>query len=79
MRFSAEGGKKSMNKKQKKMLARILIAAALIVVYQFLPIEGVIKFVLYMVPYLVIGYDILIKAFKGIRNRQPFNALIRMS
>ena len=73
MRFSAEGGKKSMNKKQKKMLARILIAAALIVVYQFLPIEGVIKFVLYMVPYLVIGYDILIKAFKGIRNRQPFD------
>ena len=59
-----------MNKKQKKMLIRILAAAALMVVIHFLPLSGIPRFAAYMVPYLVIGYDILIKAGKGIRNGQ---------
>ncbi len=62
-----------MNKKQKKMLARILIAAVLMVALAFIPVTGVLRFVLYMVPYLITGYDILIKACKGIRNRQVFD------
>ena len=62
-----------MNKKQKKVLYRILIAAALMLLLALLPVEGVLKFILFLVPYLIIGYDILIKAFKGIRNRQPFD------
>ena len=62
-----------MNKKQKKMLARILIAAVLMVALAFIPVTGVLRFVLYLVPYLIIGYDILIKACKGIRNRQVFD------
>lgn len=62
-----------MNKKQKKMLSRILIASALMVALAFLPVEGWLRFVLYMVPYLVIGYDILRKAFKGICNKQVFD------
>ena len=62
-----------MNKKQKKMLARIIIASALIVVLSLLPIDGYLEFALYMIPYLVIGYDILKKAFKGIRNKQVFD------
>ena len=62
-----------MNKKQKKMLARILIAAVLMVALAFIPVTGVLRFVLYLVPYLIIGYDILIKAYKGIRNRQVFD------
>ena len=62
-----------MNKKQKKMLSRILIAGALMVALAFLPVEGWLRFVLYMVPYLVIGYDILRKAFKGICNKQVFD------
>lgn len=62
-----------MNKKQKKMLARIIIAAALLIGLNFVPIQGVLRFLIYLVPYLVIGYDILIKAGKGIRNRQVFD------
>lgn len=62
-----------MNKKQKKMLVRIIIAAALIIVLSFLPVEGYLKMALYMVPYLVIGYDILKKAWKGILNKQVFD------
>ena len=62
-----------MNKKQKKMLARILIAAALLAALHFIPTEGALRFALYMVPYLAIGYDILIKAGKGIKNRQVFD------
>ena len=62
-----------MNKKQKKMLARIIISAALIVLFSMLPIDGYVEFVLFMVPYLVIGYDILKKAWKGILNRQVFD------
>ena len=61
-----------MTKKQKKMLARILIATALMIILLFIPVTGVIRFVLYLIPYLIIGYDILIKAGKGIINRQVF-------
>ena len=68
-----------MNKKQKKMLARILIAAALLIGFHFLPFTGYVRFVFYLIPYLVIGYDILIKAFKGIKNRQPFDESLLMA
>ena len=62
-----------MNKKQKKMLTRIIIAFVLIAVLSVLSVDGYLEFALYMIPYLVIGYDILIKAFKGIRNKQVFD------
>lgn len=62
-----------MNKKQKKMLVRILLAAFLMVLLHLLPVKGMVRFALYLVPYLIIGYDILIKAGKGIRNRQVFD------
>ena len=67
-----------MNKKQKKMLIRIVdddedLAESLIVVFSLLPAEGYLRFVLFMIPYLVIGYDILKKAFKGILNKQVFD------
>ena len=62
-----------MNKKQKKMLIRIIIAAVLVVAFSLIPMEGYVKFVLFMIPYLVIGYDILKKAGKGILNRQMFD------
>ncbi|OUN34645.1 heavy metal translocating P-type ATPase [Lachnoclostridium sp. An76] len=68
-----------MSKKQKKMLARILIAAALMIALHFVPVEGMARFILYLVPYLVIGYDILLKAFKGIKNRQPFDESLLMA
>ena len=62
-----------MNKKQKKMLVRIIIAAALMIILYFVPVKGVIRFLLYLIPYFVIGYDILRKAFKGIMNHQVFD------
>ena len=66
-----------MNKKQKKMLTRIIIAAVLMIAFKvisaFVDIPTVILFIMYMVPYLVIGYDILRKAIKGILNRQVFD------
>ena len=62
-----------MNKKQKKVLTRIIIAFVLLVLLRFLPVDGFLRMALYMIPYLVIGYDILIKAFKGIRNKQVFD------
>ncbi len=68
-----------MNKKQKKMLARILIAAILMIGFHFLPVKGWFRFGLYLIPYLVIGYDILIKAGKGIKNRQPFDESFLMA
>lgn len=68
-----------MNKKQKKMLTRILIAAALLIGFHFLPFTGYVRFLFYLIPYLVIGYDILIKAFKGIKNRQPFDESLLMA
>ncbi len=62
-----------MNKKQKKVFTRIIIAFALIIILKWIPVEGYVRFALYMVPYLVIGYDILRKAGKGILNRQVFD------
>lgn len=62
-----------MTKKQKKVLIRIIVAAVLIIAFSFLPLEGCIRFICYMVPYLVIGYDVLRKAIKGILNRQVFD------
>ena len=62
-----------MTKKQKKVLIRIIIAAVLVIALQFVPVEGYVRFGLYMIPYLVIGYDILKKAGKGILNRQIFD------
>ena len=62
-----------MTKKQKKMLTRIIVSAVLMIGLAFLPIEGLPRFILYLIPYLVIGYDILIKAGKGILNRQIFD------
>ena len=62
-----------MNKKQKKVLVRIIVAFVLLIVLSFVPVDGWIQFALYMIPYLVIGYDILKKAVKGIMNRQVFD------
>ena len=62
-----------MNKKQKKVLVRIIVAFVLLIVLSFVPVDGWIQFALYMIPYLVIGYDILKKAVKGIMNHQVFD------
>ena len=62
-----------MTKKQKKMLRRILLAAVLLVALAFIPAEGILRFALYMIPYLIIGHDILRKAFLGIRNKRLFD------
>ena len=62
-----------MNKKQKKVLTRIIVATVLMIVFSFLPVEDYAAFALFMIPYLVIGYDILIKAGKGIKNHQVFD------
>ena len=62
-----------MNRKQKKMLARILAAAAMLIALKLIPVTGVLQLALYLVAYLVIGYDILKKAWRGILNRQVFD------
>lgn len=62
-----------MNKKQKKVFIRIIVAAVLMIALSLLPVDGWLKFVLFMIPYLVIGHDILLKAWKGILNRQVFD------
>ena len=62
-----------MNKKQQKMFTRIIISTALIIILSLLPVDGYVQFALFMIPYLVIGYDILKKAWKGILNRQAFD------
>lgn len=62
-----------MNKKQKKMLKRILLAAVMLIAWNLLPVTGLVQLVLYLAAYLVIGYDILQKAGKGIRNRRVFD------
>ena len=68
-----------MNKKQKKMLARIIIAAILMIGLGFTEVSGPARFILYMIPYFVVGYDILIKAGKGIKNRQVFDESFLMA
>ncbi len=68
-----------MNKKQKKMLVRILIAAAMLAALHFITASGWMRFALYLIPYLIIGYDILFKAVKGVKNRQIFDENFLMS
>ena len=74
-----------MNPKQKKMLYRILIAAALLVLIQLLPLTGLLEMVpvpmvlLYLIPYLVVGWDVLRKAVLGVKNRQPFDECFLMA
>ena len=68
-----------MTKKQKKMLVRIIVSAAMMLVLNFLPLEGLLRFLLYFIAYLVIGYDILRKAWKGIRNGRVFDENFLMS
>ena len=62
-----------MNKNQKKVLIRIIAASVTMILFAFIPVEGWLEFVLFMIPYLIIGYDILLKAFKGIKNKQVFD------
>ena len=68
-----------MNQKQKKNLIRILVSIVLTAIVHFVPAGGIAKLVLYMVPYFVVGYDIVIKSFKGIVNRQPFDENLLMT
>ena len=68
-----------MNKKQKKMLVRIILAAVMLVALSFASVTGLVRFVLYLIPYLTVGYDILIKAAKGIKNRQMFDECFLMA
>ena len=68
-----------MNKKQKRNLMRIIVAAILMIVLHFAPVSGMVRFGLYLVPYLIIGHDILWKAFKGVKNRQPFDESLLMA
>lgn len=68
-----------MNRKQRKKLIRILTAAVLLLVLSFVSLKGGVRLAAYLVPYLVVGYDILIKAWKGIKNRQPFDESLLMA
>ena len=68
-----------MNKKQKNNLIRILVAAAMLIALHFIHLDRLIMFILYLVPYLIVGYDILKKAFKGIVNRQPLDENLLMA
>ena len=68
-----------MNKKQKKNLIRIVVAGAMLLALHFLPVTGIVRFALYLTCYLLIGYDILLKAFKGVRSRQPLDENLLMA
>lgn len=77
--MAGKGKEAEMNKKQKRNLMRIIVAAILMIVLHFAPVSGMVRFGLYLVPYLIIGYDILWKAFKGVKNRQPFDESFLMA
>ena len=77
--MAGKGKEADMNKKQKRNLIRIIMAAILMIVLHFAPVSGMVRFGLYLVPYLIIGYDILWKAFKGVKNRQPFDESLLMA
>ena len=77
--MTGKGKEAEMNKKQKRNLMRIIVAAILMIVLHFVPVSGMVRFGLYLVPYLIIGYDILWKAFKGVKNRQPFDESLLMA
>lgn len=68
-----------MNEKQKRNLVRIIAAAVLLTVLTYVPLSGTARLAGYLVPYLIIGYDVLWKAFKGIKNRQPFDECLLMA
>lgn len=68
-----------MTKKQKKMLIRIILSALMLVVLNFIPVTGIIRFVLFMIPYFIVGYDILRKAWKGIVNKRVFDESFLMA
>ena len=68
-----------MTKKQRKNLIRIILASVLMIGIIFIPVGGIFRFILFLVPYLIIGYDILIKAVRGIINLQPFDECFLMS
>ncbi|SEA06815.1 heavy metal translocating P-type ATPase [Selenomonas ruminantium] len=68
-----------MNKKQKKNLLRIIVAAVLLVVLAYAPLTGGARFAAYLLPYLIVGYDILLKAGKGIKNRKAFDECLLMA
>ena len=73
-----------MNKKQKKNLIRIIISAILLIAFHFipkavLPEKSIVRFIIYLIAYLVVGYDVLIKAFKGIKNKQAFDEYLLMA
>ena len=68
-----------MNKKQKQTLYRIIISAVLLIGLHFIPVTGVLRILLYLIPFLIIGYDVLRKAFKGIKNRQPMDESLLMT
>ena len=77
--MAGKGKEAEMNKKQKRNLMRIIVAAILMIVLHFAPVSGMVRFGVYLVPYLIIGYDILWKAFKGVKNRQPFDESLLMA
>lgn len=77
--MAGKGKEADMNKKQKRNLMRIIVAAILMIVLHFASVSGMVRFGLYQVPYLIIGYDILWKAFKGVKNRQPFDESLLMA
>ena len=77
--MAGKGKEADMNKKQKRNLMRIIVAAILMIVLHFAPVSGMVRFGFYLVPYLIIGYDILWKAFKGVKNRQPFDESLLMA
>ena len=77
--MAGKGKEAEMNKKQKRNLMRIIVAAILMIVLHFASVSGMVRFGLYLVPYLIIGYDILWKAFKGVKNRQPFDESLLMA
>ena len=68
-----------MTKQQRKHLIRIILASVLMIGIIFIPVGGIFRFILFLVPYLIIGYDILIKAVRGIINLQPFDECFLMS
>ena len=68
-----------MDRKQKKNLCRIIVAAILLVAMHFIPADGYFRFLFYAVPYLLVGYDVLKKALKGIWHRQPFDEYLLMT
>ena len=62
-----------MNKKQKKLLTRIIISSVVIILLEFISLDGIMNLICYLVPYFVVGYDIIKKAFKGIKNKRAFD------